>query len=388
MSREDYIEEKPTKKKKKLTKAQKRKRRKWIIIGEVIVLLILAVVLFIFSKFGLIGRLDFNEKNVEVNDGLMSNGKYTTWALFGVDSRNVGSVGKGTHSDCIIIASINNETKEVKMASVYRDTYLDVAKKGEDYYFKSNQAYFLGGPEQAVSMLNKNLDLNITDYVTVDFKALSSAIDLLGGIDAEVTYEEAEYANAYAEDTASHTGIKFTPIPEKNGVVHMDGTVATGYARVRYTAGDDFKRTERQRIVIEKALEKAKKADLLTLNKLIDTVLPMCATSFSTPEMLGLAKDLGAYKIGETIGFPIDKTGKTLDGPGSVVIPEGLSQNVAQLHAFLYDEEDYQVSETVKKINDKIIKATGVKAKVQESSSASSSSASGSKTTTTKKTNN
>ena len=104
--------------------------------------------------------------------------------------------------------------------------------------------------------------------------------------------------------------------------------------------------------------------------------------------MLGLAKDLGAYKIGETIGFPIDKTGKTLDGPGSVVIPEGLSQNVAQLHAFLYDEEDYQVSETVKKINDKIIKATGVKAKVQESSSASSSSASGSKTTTTKKTNN
>lgn len=385
MSKEElYMEEKPKKKKKKLTKAQRRKRRKWIIIGEIIVLIILAAVLFIASKFGLIGRLDFNEKNLQVNEGIQSNGKYTTIALFGVDSRNVGSVGKGTHSDCIIVASINNETKEVRMASVYRDTYLDVAKKNEDYYFKANQAYFLGGPEQAISMLNKNLDLNITDYVTVDFKALSSAIDLLGGIDVEVTSEEADYANAYAEDTASHTGIKYKPIPVKNGVAHMDGTVATGYARVRYTAGDDFKRTERQRIVIEKALEKAKKADLLTLNKVIDTVLPMCATSFSTSELLGLAKDLGKYNIGDTLGFPIDKTGKTLDGPGSVVIPEGLSQNVVQLHEFLYDETDFKVSDTVKKINDKIVKATGVKEKVTESSSAASSSSS-SKTTQSKK---
>lgn len=244
------------------------------------------------------------------------------------------------------------------MVSVYRDTLLE--QKNRDYN-KANSAYFRGGPEEALSMLNKNLDLDIEDYVTVDFKALVDTIDLLGGIDINIEEEEVQYMNEFLQETADVAGTKAHFI-KKSGDQHLDGAQAVTYARIRSTAGGDYKRTERQRLVIEKIFEKVVETDIGTINDIIDTVFEQVSTSFSLKETLGLASGLVDYQLGESAGFPFDKEDNIrFQNAGLVAVPLGLAENVEQLHAFLYPEEDpKEVSETVRKISDNITYYTGV----------------------------
>ena len=298
-----------------------------------------------------------NEINTETLEG------YTNIALFGGDSRE-GALEEGTHSDCIIVASINNQTKEVRMVSVYRDTFLD---QTDGSLKKANNAYFVGGPKQAINMLNMNLDLDIKDYATVDFAAVSEAVDLLGGVEIDIKDEEVQYMNEFIDETAQFSKKESHHIT-KSGLQKLDGPQATTYARIRSTAGSDFTRTERQRLVIEKMAEKAKEADLSTLNKIIDKVLPTISTSYSSMELMGLAKDAMSYSIGQTEGFPFENTTATLPKKGSVVIPTTLEENVVKLHEFLFDEKDYQPSEKVKEISTAIAAETGNKSADPDSS--------------------
>ena len=279
---------------------------------------------------------------------------YESIALFGLDNRSTGNFERG-NSDTIIVVSINRKTGEIRMASVYRDTYLDIS---EDQYRKANAAYANGGPKQAIEMLNKNLALDITDYVSVDFNALVDAIDLLGGIELDITPEEAEWLNGYVVETNEVTGHNSGPVsPGTN--VHVDGVQATSYARIRYV-GLDYQRTERQRTVITKMFEKAKQCDLFTLNDLLDKLLPQISTSLSMTELLGLAGNAGKYHMGENTGFPFDKeTPGNVGSAGDAVVPVDLANNVAQLHQFLYDSESYTPSETVQNISATIRANTG-----------------------------
>ena len=267
---------------------------------------------------------------------------YTNVALFGVDSRD-GNLGKGNRTDCIIVASLNNETKEIKMVSVYRDTLLDLS---DGTFQKCNAAYSYGGPVMAINMLNKNLDLDIQDYVTVDFGAIADAIDLLGGVEIEVTEAELPYINQYIPETAASAG-KETAYIESAGLQLLDGTQATTYARIRSTAGGDFTRTERQRTVIEKMVEKAKKADLVTINNIINKVFPQVSTSFTLSEILNYALAYSEYTLAGNMGFPVEKSTDTISGFGSIVIPEDLTSNVSKMHDFLFGTTGYQPSSTV-----------------------------------------
>lgn len=285
------------------------------------------------------------KKNVDLGDG------YTNFALFGVDSRE-GDLGEGTRSDCIIVASLNNATKEIRMVSVYRDTVLNLS---EGTYQKCNAAYSFGGPTMAINMLNMNLDLDIEDYATVDFGAISDAIDLLGGLDIEVTDEEAAEMNNHIEGTALEAGKEYTYM-DGGGLLHLDGVQATTYARVRSTAGGDFTRTERQRLVIQKMFEKAKQADLATLNKIVDAVFPKISTSLSLTEILKYVTAYQEFTLGENTGFPYeDALGMdTLSGLGSVVYPSDLVSNVKRVHEFLFGTTDYEPSATVQEISNQI----------------------------------
>jgi len=274
---------------------------------------------------------------------------YTNVALFAGDSRT-GQLDKGVRSDGIIILSLNNETKEVKMVSVYRDTLLDLSNGS---YAKCNSAYSYGGAKQAVSMLNMNLDLNIKQFVTVDFKAVSEAIDMLGGIEVEVSEAEANAVNKFIDETARVAGKKANYL-YGGGLKTLDGVQATTYARIRKGVGDDYARTERQRIIIQKAMEKALKTDLSTLNKIVDTVLPKVYTNIKKREILSYATALTKYKVTETKGFPFDKTSATLSGKGSCVIPVTLASNVTMLHEFLFGTVDYKPSSKVWTISDTI----------------------------------
>lgn len=280
---------------------------------------------------------------------------YTNIALFGLDNRSVGNYNGG-RSDSIMIASINNKTKEVRIVSVYRDTYLST---GEGKYAKANTAYASGGAKRAVQMLNSNLDLDIKEYICVDWSALIKAIDALGGIEIDVTNAEIKYLNKYVSQMAQEIGSDKTQV-KKAGMQTLNGAQATAYARIRYTKGDDYKRASRQRIIIEAMLNKAKKANIDTLLGICKNVFPDISTTLSLNEILNLAKDVTKYSIQTSGGFPYDLVAKSLSGSGSTVIPVDLEANVSKLHKTLFDEENYKPSYAVHIISQTIMDKTGV----------------------------
>lgn len=326
-----------------------------VCLGGVVLALAASGVVYVAAKLGKIDTKEIPQEDIIINAEAEEAGEgFTNVALFGVDSRE-GDLAEGTRTDCIIVGSLNNKTKEIKMASVYRDTLLDI-KDGE--LQKCNAAYSFGGPEQAINMLNKNLDLDIQKYVTVDFSVVSEVVDSLGGVEIDVKEEEVQYINEFIDETGAVAG-KEVHYVEKGGVQTLDGVQATTYARIRSTAGGDFTRTERQRLVIEKMVEKLKSSNLATINDIIDKVLPTISTNFTAGEILSYAKDFAKYTLGENTGFPIDKTTDTISGLGSIVIPVTLEDNVKKLHEFLYGKSDYAVSSTVQGISGGIVSRIG-----------------------------
>lgn len=332
--------------------------------GGLILALASSGVVYVAAKLGQLDTQEIPKEDIVINEGveqLASLGEgYLNVALFGVDSRE-GDLEKNTRTDCIIVASLNKETKEIKMASVYRDTLLDLS---EGTLQKCNAAYSFGGPKQAINMLNMNLDLDIQNYVTVDFKAIADTIDLLGGLDIELTEAEVKYIGDFIGETGDVAGRDRGDVHyvEGAGLQHLDGVQATTYARIRSTAGGDFTRTERQRLVIEKMVEKILKNDLATINKIIDEVFPKISTNFTMTEILSYAKYFNQYKLGENTGFPIDKATDTISGLGSIVIPVSLEDNVKKLHEFLFGtEEGYTPSDKVQSISNKIVARVGQK---------------------------
>lgn len=351
-------------------RAKKKQKRIILFIVEILVLAILVAVLYTVLKADNIKKIKVDEENIvtKVNEKVENNESlkgYRNIALFGVDSRE-GDLGKGTRSDSIIIASINEETGEIRLCSVYRDTYLNLSN---DSYNKCNSAYAKGGPEQAIIMLNMNLDLNITDYVTIGFDGLTDVIDALGGVYVDVSEAEIPHLNNYQISMVGTTsdGQTFTATEGKDytavttaGYQKLNGLQATAYCRIRHV-GNDFERAERQREVLAAVMDQAKKASVSDLNKILDEVLPHVATSLDVDEMVGMLADVTKYNITGSDGFPFESnraTGK-VGSKGSCVIPNNLAQNVVMLHEFLFDETDYTVSKEVQNYSDKIAFDTG-----------------------------
>ena len=336
---------------KRRAKKKKRRRRIGILVAEVIILSVLCVFAYATVKMD---KLDFNFLDEDKLEVYNDTGPYTNIALFGLDAREGESIESGVRSDSMMIASINNETNEVKVVSIFRDTLL---KQQDGTFDKANAAYSYGGPQEAIALLNRNLDLDIKNYMSVDFKALSDVIDALGGMELELTAEEVVHMNNYCVETSEVTGKDYERIePEVTGTYHLNGVQATSYARIRATAGGDYKRAERQRLVIEKIVEKAQKANLKTLDKIIDVVFPQVSTSFSSKDLIGIAANALSYQLGETQGFPYSIADTdVVDGyEGSYVVPSDFDGDVKKLHEFLFNEKDYQVSDTVKEISHEI----------------------------------
>lgn len=348
--------------KKMSKKAQARKQRTRIIIFlvEIIVLIIAVIVLYGVMSGTKSGKVDLEENDIIINDTVKEAEEttmkgYRNIALFGVDS-TTGALTKNTRSDTIMIASINQDTGECKLVSVYRDTYLNLSN---DSYNKCNAAYAKGGPEQAINMLNMNLDMNITDFVTVGFAGLTDTIDALGGVYIDVDDAEISHLNNYQLCIAEDLKRSYTPVTS-TGYQLLDGLQATGYCRIRYTAGDDFKRAERQREVLSAVADQAKKASLTTLTETANAVFSEVYTSLDLTEIVELLGDIGSYNISETAGFPEEsmRTTGTIGSKGSCVIPTSLEENVKWLHEFLFDAADYEPSETVKSCSEKIYEDT------------------------------
>jgi len=327
------------------TMAQRKKKKAGKLIFVFFVEILILVLLFIgFKIYSKVDKIQYNAKDnskIKVSKNIDAEG-YRNIAIFGVDSRN-NTIEESTHSDTIIIASINNKTKDVKLVSVYRDTYIDV---GEGDYTKITAAYFQGGYSQALTALNTNFDLDIQEYVTVNFNAVIQTIDMLGGIEIDIQQEELEWLNVYIREL---NRIFDTDVDQiyTTGPQTLNGTQATAYARIRHATGGDFKRTERQRLVIQKIFDKVKTSDLPTIDNLIDKIFPQIYTNINSTELIVLAKDVFSYNIVEQTGFPFEKDAHTYDRV-SYVFPIDLQANVVTLHEFLFpDVLVYTPSSTV-----------------------------------------
>lgn len=293
-------------------------------------------------------KLEISEE-VEENEVMKG---YMNIALFGVDAKSDKELYKGSRSDSMMIASINMDTGDIRLVSVYRDTYLNI---GDDEYRKANSAYFFGGAEQAVKMLNKNLDMDIEHFVTVGYQGLSDVIDGLGGVYIEVDEAELQHINNYQIGIAETLKCEYEPVTE-TGLQLLDGIQATAYCRIRYTAGNDFKRAARQREVIKAIEEQAKKANLVTLTKVFNSVIDDIYTSLDSEVILDLLGKIADYRIVEEGGFPEEKlrTNANIGSVGSSVIPYDLESNVVWLHQFLFEEEEYAVTENVREYSQQI----------------------------------
>ena len=346
------------KKHSKKEQAKKQRRRIILFIFEIFVLLIMVIVLYFVMQGSGSGHIKIEESEIIINKEVKEataekteeDVGYKNIALFGVDS-TTGALTKNTRSDTIMIASINEKTGDCKLVSVYRDTYLNLSN---DKYNKCNGAYATGGPKQAINMLNMNLDLDITDFVTVGFAGLTDTIDALGGVYITVESDEISHLNNYQLCIAEDLKRSYTPVAD-TGYQLLNGLQATGYCRIRYTAGDDFKRAERQREVLQAVADQAKKKPT-ALGQIAGDVFDEVYTSLDLDEIIGLLGDVMKYNIVETSGFPQEEyraTG-TIGAKGSCVIPVNLEENVKWLHQFLFDEYDYTPSATVQECSRQI----------------------------------
>ena len=323
------------------------------VIFAVLLIAVIGVAAFAASKVSKIQKIEVKKKTIEesITEEVEHKTGYLNVAVFGLDSRD-GSLDKGNRSDTIMIVSLNQETYEVKMVSVYRDTFM---KLKDGSFNKANAAYSYFGPDGGVALLNQNMDMNIEKYVSVNFNALVDVIDAVGGMDLELTADEVVHMNNYCVETSQVTGKSYEKIePEVAGTYHLNGVQAVSYSRIRYTAGGDAQRTVRQRLVLSKIVEKMQHMDLATINEIADSVFPQIATNFSMTEILSYAKDFQKYKLGESMGFPTERSSSNLSGIGSTEIAQTLSSNVAEVHKFLFGDENYQVSGTVQGIDEEI----------------------------------
>lgn len=341
---------------------KKRRIRKFIIlaVAEVFTLALIFSYAYVARLMGSIQKPDNFNANQVRNEVMTADQKkhmtgYRTIAVFGVDSRD-GNVNKGTNADVIMLCNINRGTGEIKIVSIFRDTYLNI-NEGNTYN-KINAAYANGGAAQALAAINRNLDLDVTEYVTFNWKSVADGINMLDGVDIDISKAEFRYINSFITETVEKTGVPSVHL-KSAGLNHLDGVQAVAYARLR-KMDTDFARTERQRLVIQKSFEKAKKADLGLLNRILLMEVDQIGSNLTFSDFTELLLDIGKYHIGETGGFPYARGDMTIGKKGDCVIPQTLETNVVQLHKFLFDKDSYEPSDMVKKISAKIAADSGM----------------------------
>ena len=367
---------------KKSRKYKKMRRRKIIFGIEITVLLILSGILFVYAwinrSMDKMNQDTLDSSQIQINSEVKANTDLSQMsgtqviALVGVDARGVegSELAESMNSDTIILCCIDHDKQEIRMVSIMRDTWMNMAKYTDEYYEfdKANSAYNRGGPESMLSMLNTNLDFALTDYVTVNFKALADAIDVLGGLDIEMTNAECVHANNYNREVSEAQGVEYEAIPydedlgdDYSEVRHVSGALATSYARIRYGGGDDAKRTSRQRIVINLMVRKLKQ-NPTKIPEILDKVMGNVSTSLTKNEILELGMHAVTYTMGTSYAYPFQLCygENVVNALGEdVVIPVTLEFNVRELHEYLYPGLSYEPSAAVTEYSDYIARKSG-----------------------------
>ena len=304
-----------------------------------------------------VGRIELDPEKIGINPQVDSDLRnYRNIAVLGIDARDMTN-DKDVRSDAIIVASINKETNEIKMFSVYRDTMLDL---GEDSpgLDKVTHGYFYGGPTKMLYALNKNLDLNIKEVVVVNWKSVADTVDALGGLDIEIQDSEIKEMNKYIQDTYNNIGGSNKKI-QNAGMQTLNGNQAVTYARIRKDAATgDYRRNERMKIVVNAAFEKAKKMDVKKVKKISEDILPEIKTNMSSADMMAMLLKLTSYSMTDSVGWPYEVG--SWSNNGWYGPPITLSSNVSKLHEEFFNQQDYTPTQDVQKISRRISAKTGL----------------------------
>lgn len=293
-------------------------------------------------------RRNMKQEILKESEDELNTKNYETFTVLGVDSRDKDK-NQYTRSDTIMVVCIDRDNKKVKIASIYRDSYVSIKGHGFD---KITHAHAFGGAELAVDTLNRNFDLDITKYMVVNFMDVADIIDRLGGVNIDITETELKYINGYINEINQINGTKDAHIT-KTGEQLLTGTQAVAYSRIRYTAGGEYKRAWRQQEVLMKLFESMKDKKEIQLFKALAPVLDKIDTNYSVGDLSDLFSDMSSYNI-QRSSFPKKLWGGKIDGVWYAV-PVTLENTVKQLHQYLYEEE-HECSQTVKIISDQIKK--------------------------------
>ena len=260
------------------------------IIGLIAILILIVggIAWTINSTLNKLDKEDIDESKLLINQEELNNYENSeeiiNIALFGVDSED-GSSGR---TDSIMILTLDTVHKKIKVTSIMRDSYVNIDNYGMD---KINHAYAYGKAELAISTINQNFGMDIQDYALVNFTSLPAIVNALGGIDLEIAEDEVQYMNEYIDNINYLEGTS-SPHITTAGVHHLDGVQSLAYARVRYTDGGDYMRTERHRIILNALFEKIKKIPATEYLSTLNTLLPYIKTSLSSSEILSLTTNI------------------------------------------------------------------------------------------------
>lgn len=313
-----------------------------------------------FSK--LVGKLDLvstNDEEFDINPVVAKELKnFRNVAILGSDGRKDEGF-EGTRTDAIIVASVNKRTGEIKLTSVMRDAYLEIKDaNGGLKLDKITHAHAFGGGVDTCASLNRNLDLNISEFVIFSWQSVADLVDAMGGIDVDIKWEEIYDLNRYGDETGKNVGKTYTPIYEA-GKHKLDGVQATTYCRIRKTSGGDTGRGRRMKTVMKALIEKAKEKDLAELNDIAEMVFPKVRTNISKRGILKTLAGVGDYDVTKSISWPNSYYGGTLNG-GWYCVPRTLESQVKWLHQTTFKHKDHEPTQGVKDINKKIIEHTGI----------------------------
>ncbi|NFD77580.1 LytR family transcriptional regulator [Clostridium botulinum] len=313
------------------------KKKKWILsILAAIVLMSVVSALYVYSKLGSVKKVPISkdDKELKIDKKAEPYGdNVINVAFFGLDRRKKEEPSR---SDAVMILSLDKKHKKVKLSSIMRDSYVDIEGHGKT---KLNHAYAYGGPELAIKTINSNFKLNIRDFVAVDFYGLENIIDTVGGVEIPVRSDEIKYINSYMQGTAKAEN-KVVQKVQNPGLQNLNGMQAVAYARIRYTSGGDYERTERQRTVLTAIMNKIKKLGPTEFPKVVGALLPNVESSLSSTEIIKMGTSVFALGIDnvEQQRFPLDNycEGKLIDGIYYLLFNE--EKTIDQMYKYIFED--------------------------------------------------
>ncbi|MGI6721798.1 MAG: LCP family protein [Anaerovoracaceae bacterium] len=298
----------------------------------------------------LTGKLDIDPK---VGNELKN---YRNILLLGIDTR-AGESDDYCRSDACIVISINKKTEKVRMISVVRDSYLDIEENGEHVLDKLTHAHAYAGPRNTIRALNRNLDLNIREYMRVNWRTVADLVDELGGVTVNIKDYEVAEMNKYIRDTNQSLKGSTAKI-EKPGRQKLNGVQAVTYCRIRKVGNGDVERAQRMRRVLTCCYDKIKEKRLSELTALADKVLPEINTNLDGREAASLLYGFTKYKIVESEGWPYEWDGATINGV-SYDVPITLEYNVEKLHEDAFGQKNYKPTKRVREISERVAQSSG-----------------------------